>query len=258
MGRLIWAVLLLVFSMGCAEQISIEDLSEEEIQKIVSSLSEEDIDKLISCDAPYIRFEIGCCLDQNSNKICDTHEVKSTSTTTSTTTTTLAPTTTTQEPTTTTTTTLPPTTTTTVEALDLEFSIGETAAVDGLEITVLSVDYDYVVIYYSDILKNYGDMQAGPGNNFAVFEVEAKNTGSSTTYVGQSSFSLTDSEGIRYDVELYPGDDGFGHLKELYQNQKTTGKIVFKIPTKVPDGLRVLYNYGDIFSGTKLVSWDVN
>jgi len=29
----------------------------------------------IVCNSPYIRHEVGCCLDQNENKICDTDEI---------------------------------------------------------------------------------------------------------------------------------------------------------------------------------------
>lgn len=30
----------------------------------------------IECNEPYMRFETGCCLDENENKICDSDEVK--------------------------------------------------------------------------------------------------------------------------------------------------------------------------------------
>jgi len=38
-----------------------------------NSLKEEDKDK-VTCNSPYIKVGTSCCLDQNSNKICDSDE----------------------------------------------------------------------------------------------------------------------------------------------------------------------------------------
>ena len=46
----------------------------ENAQIDTSNISEGDIDKVIRCDPPYIRYATGCCLDQNSNNICDKDE----------------------------------------------------------------------------------------------------------------------------------------------------------------------------------------
>lgn len=44
----------------------------------IKNLSKEDMSKIaeatIACNDPYIRFETGCCLDQNKNNICDKDE----------------------------------------------------------------------------------------------------------------------------------------------------------------------------------------
>jgi len=41
---------------------------------------------------------------------------------------------------------------------------------------------------------------------------------------------MSDSEGNRYDPEMYTGDDSMGYLKELYKSQKVRGKILFEVP----------------------------
>jgi hypothetical protein len=44
----------------------------------VSKISDEDMARIannaIVCNSPYIRFETGCCLDQNNNNVCDVDE----------------------------------------------------------------------------------------------------------------------------------------------------------------------------------------
>ena len=61
---------LLVISMfiavGC-EGIDVSQLSDEDLARIA--------EQAIVCNEPYMRFETGCCLDQNSDNICDTGEV---------------------------------------------------------------------------------------------------------------------------------------------------------------------------------------
>jgi len=49
-----------------------------DISGISKNLTKEDINKIIVCESPYMRFESGCCLDQNNNKICDKDEGTST------------------------------------------------------------------------------------------------------------------------------------------------------------------------------------
>ncbi|MFA5176206.1 MAG: hypothetical protein WC413_03025 [Candidatus Nanoarchaeia archaeon] len=45
-----------------------------DINGISKNLTAEDVNKIIACETPYMRFETGCCLDQNNNKICDEDE----------------------------------------------------------------------------------------------------------------------------------------------------------------------------------------
>lgn len=72
MKKAFLSLVLLSFIAGCAANI--EDLSKEDIQKIAGSLSEEDINKAVACKPPYMRFELGCCLDKGNNSICDNDE----------------------------------------------------------------------------------------------------------------------------------------------------------------------------------------
>jgi hypothetical protein len=59
---LIGLVLGLLFIVGCSE-IDVSQLSDEDLERIGETL--------IVCENPYMRFESGCCLDQDFNSICD-------------------------------------------------------------------------------------------------------------------------------------------------------------------------------------------
>jgi hypothetical protein len=56
------AMILALFLIGCTGEFPDVDLSKV------------DVDQIIKCDAPYIRHGTDCCLDQNTNKICDNDE----------------------------------------------------------------------------------------------------------------------------------------------------------------------------------------
>ena len=43
-------------------------------EKLVSNVVKENIDQIVVCNEPYIRYASECCLDANSNKICDRDE----------------------------------------------------------------------------------------------------------------------------------------------------------------------------------------
>lgn len=58
-------VILLIFVNGC-QGIDLSDVSDEDIEKVT--------DKTIICNAPYMRQGMDCCLDANSNSICDDDE----------------------------------------------------------------------------------------------------------------------------------------------------------------------------------------
>ena len=62
---LLLLISLIVILIGC-EQIDISKLSDKDLERIA--------EKAIVCNKPYVRYEMGCCLDQNNNNICDKDE----------------------------------------------------------------------------------------------------------------------------------------------------------------------------------------
>jgi hypothetical protein len=68
MKKLILLSLLLmslIFLSAC-DGIDISNLSDEDLERISN--------KAIVCNSPYIRFEMGCCLDNDNNSVCDKDE----------------------------------------------------------------------------------------------------------------------------------------------------------------------------------------
>jgi len=153
--------------------------------------------------------------------------------------------------------TLTPTATPTLETpTELSLKVGETAKTSKVEVTVISAKKTNHYEYYSDILKATMTEEASPGKIFILAEIEIKNIGSDRAYAGSTDFSLTDSEGYRYDPEFYYGEDGLEMFKELYQNQKMKGKVLFKVPEDAK-GLKIQYDFGSLFTKVKLASWEL-
>jgi hypothetical protein len=140
---------------------------------------------------------------------------------------------------------------------EVSLNIGETAKTSKIEVTAKSVEKTDYYEWYSDIVNQYYTQIAPEGKIYLLADVEIKNVGSDRAYVGSSQFSLTDSEGFRYDPELYLGEDGLEMLKELYQNQKMEGKMLFEIPEDAK-GLKLQYDFGSLFTGVKLASWNLD
>ncbi len=138
----------------------------------------------------------------------------------------------------------------------LNLKVGETANTSKIAVTVISAKKTDHYEYYSDILKETRIEQVSPGNTFVLVEIEIKNIGSDRTYEGSSDFSMVDSEGFKYDPELYYGNDGLEMIKELYQNQKMRGKVLFEVPEDAK-GLKIQYDFGSLFTGVKLASWEL-
>ena len=67
---------------------------------------------------------------------------------------------------------------------------------------------------------------------------------------------MQDSEGVRYDRELYAGEDALDIFQELFQGQKMKGKVIFKIPESAT-GLKLNYDFGNVVTGTKLATWEI-
>ena len=68
--------------------------------------------------------------------------------------------------------------------------------------------------------------------------------------------ACADGAGNRYEPGLYYGDESFGYLHELSQNEKTRGKILFEIPPEARD-LKIFYDFGIGYGGTQVASWPV-
>ena len=87
-------------------------------------------------------------------------------------------------------------------------------------------------------------------------QVEAISAG--TLYATDSSFSLSDSEGNRYDtrLDLYVAGDSFAKIKELYQGEKTSGNLRFLVPTGAT-GLKVAYDFGTL-GDPLLAKWQLD
>ena len=140
---------------------------------------------------------------------------------------------------------------------ELNLAVGETAKTSKIEVTVISAQKKNSYDYYSDIFKETITQEAGPEKTYILVEAEIKNVGSDRVFVGTTDFSVTDSEGYHYDPDwLYYGDNGLDMIKELYQNQKIRGKILFEVPEDASD-LEILYDFGNLFIGTELASWEI-
>ncbi len=122
--------------------------------------------------------------------------------------------------------------------------------------TVLSVERTKAYQYYSDIFKEMMVEGAKPGKDFVIADVFIRNVGSDRVYVALGSFSLVDSNGYRYDPELYLGDDKLELLQELYPGEVIRGKILFEVPEHAT-GLKIRYDFGNLLTGVRLVSWEI-
>ena len=66
--QLVWIMLIgifLIFLTGCND-VDVSKLSDQDLERIS--------EKAVVCNKPYIRVGLECCLDQNSNSICDKDE----------------------------------------------------------------------------------------------------------------------------------------------------------------------------------------
>jgi len=45
-------------------------------------------------------------------------------------------------------------------------------------------------------------------------------------------------------------------IKQLYTSQKMRGKILFEIPENT-EGLKLHYDFGNLYIGTKLATWSI-
>jgi Domain of unknown function (DUF4352) len=136
----------------------------------------------------------------------------------------------------------------------LVLAIGEGAGDGTKSVMVFSVNKTSKYSYYS---INKTQVETAPsGKTFVIVDVGIKNTGSQYLNVSAAAFSITDSNGYKYDPSVsYRGDDGF-MVQQLYLNQISRGKVLFVIPT-ASKGLRLQYDFGDLITGPKLATWSI-
>ncbi len=136
----------------------------------------------------------------------------------------------------------------------IELTVGETAKTSKIEVIVKSVEK---TTEYEYCLSSYCNMEtAKEGNTFLIADVEVKNVGADQIYFSVSDFSATDSEGNRYNTEVSLSEDAIEMITQLYQNQKVSGKVYFEVPEN-SSGLKIIYDFGNIVTGTELASWTV-
>lgn len=146
-------------------------------------------------------------------------------------------------------------TTSTTRLEELNLKVGETAKTSILEVTVLTIKKSDYYTYYSDISEETRVERADEGKVFVLADIEIKNIDDVKQYISSSDLSATDSEGYRYDVGYYLGNDALTY-QELYPSQKTKAKVLFEAPEDAT-GLKIFYDFGDIFS-IKLASWEIS
>jgi Domain of unknown function (DUF4352) len=136
----------------------------------------------------------------------------------------------------------------------LSVPIGEGASDGTTSVIVFSAKKTNQYSYYSETMKKIQNETAPPGKMFVIVDAGIKNIGAQVLNISSSSFSLTDSNGYKYDPSDY-GNEGLT-TQQLFLNQTSLGKILFVIP-KTTTGLRLHYNFGDFASGPKLVAWPI-
>ncbi len=112
---------------------------------------------------------------------------------------------------------------------ELNLKVGETAKTSKIEVTVVAVQKTQSYSYLGSVSGDTYVENAKPGKIFILADAEIKNVGSDNVLASTSDFSVTDSDGYKYDSEVYMGDDGL-KFQELYSNQRTRGKILFEVP----------------------------
>jgi len=138
----------------------------------------------------------------------------------------------------------------------VELAIGGTASNPDRTVTVFSAPKTTTYSWTGASGTKY-PTTAKIGNTFIMVDAEVKNIGSDRMYASAGDFSMSDSEGNRYDPTMYTADDSFGYFTELYKNQKIRGKVLFEVP-KSANNLILYYDFGNVFSGTKLASWKIS
>jgi hypothetical protein len=139
---------------------------------------------------------------------------------------------------------------------EITAAIGHTVSGDTAEATVYSAMKMPAYTWSSSSSEYTFTEEAVNGTTWLVIDAEVKNTGADTMYASTSDFYLVDGEGNRYEPGLYYGDESFSYLKELSENQKNRGKIVFGIPPDARD-LKLFYDFGIKYHQAQVASWTI-
>ena len=67
---ILFLLVILAIIVTACENVDLSKVSDEDLERISENV--------IACKAPYIRFGATCCLDENSNNLCDDDEAKDT------------------------------------------------------------------------------------------------------------------------------------------------------------------------------------
>ena len=141
-----------------------------------------------------------------------------------------------------------------LEILNLPIGGG---ASDGIKsVMVFSANKTNQYSYYNETLKTNQVETVPAGKIFVIVDIVIKNSGAQPLNVSSASFSITDSDGYKYDPHLpYYGSDGLA-VQQLRLNQQSKGKVLFVISAN-STGLKLQYKFRDTVNGPQLAAWPV-
>ncbi|MBU4032077.1 MAG: DUF4352 domain-containing protein [Candidatus Thermoplasmatota archaeon] len=129
--------------------------------------------------------------------------------------------------------------------LDLTFDIGEDVIRGDYSVKINSVEEADYFIWSSD----FGTQVQTPdtGAVYIIINVNITNLGEDAKYIYAGEFWILDSDDLKYDysMDTIYHDDSLD-ATTLYQNQKTTGVIVFEIPNDL-NQFKIQFNFGNIY-----------
>ncbi|MDD1719306.1 MAG: DUF4352 domain-containing protein [Methanoregulaceae archaeon] len=135
--------------------------------------------------------------------------------------------------------------------------LGDSAGNSERQVIVFTARKTRSYQYFSEAIHKYLTNVAEPGKVFLICEGEVKNLGEDEAYVGAGDFSLSDSEGNRYDPDILSLlNDALPYYQDLYKGEKISGSIVFVVPES-SGGHRLSYDFGNILTGADLATWDI-
>lgn len=149
-----------------------------------------------------------------------------------------------------------PTVTPTQEATPVEsdLSIGDKVSSHGTDIAITDMtitDHYYWTGSSGSAYAKYPER----GNIFIIIVCNIKRTGDSSRHYYSQNFWLIDSEGYRYDREIYYGDNELERIQELHTGQQTQGVLLFEVPISTSE-LKAQYEFKGLFS-SDIVSWTI-